>query len=162
MQLVDSETFLQNLQKLFAKSQDTGSIWLTHKRLTHDGENATITEGADDSREYQCLVRLSDGGKYKYETKVSSAEVFKFNTAYGTLLKASFTQLRKRDKKREKQKADELARKKQKLAEPVIVDGKKRGAGRRKRQRQLKAAGKQQTAVERAKAKEMARSSESA
>ena len=33
----------------------------------------------------------------------------KFHVAYGALLKASFTTLRKRDKKREKQRAEQLA-----------------------------------------------------
>ncbi len=37
------------------------------------------------------------------------------------------TTLRKRDKKREKQRAEEIARRKKKLSEPVVVEGKKRG-----------------------------------
>lgn len=65
-------------------------------------------------------------------------------------MKASFTTLRKRDKKREKQRAEQLAKRKQRMAEPVVVDGPKRGNGRRKRQRKVKAAKRQEQAKERA------------
>lgn len=47
--------------------------------------------------------------------------------------------LRKRDKKREKERADRAAAKKKRILEPVIIEGSKRGAGRRKRQRLSKA-----------------------
>jgi signal recognition particle subunit SRP14 len=43
--------------------------------------------------------------------------------------------LRKRDKKREKLRAEALVRKKKRLTEEVIISGPKRGAGRRKRKR---------------------------
>lgn len=66
------------------------------------------------------------------------------------------TTLRKRDKKREKQRAEEAAVRKKKLIEPVVIDGPKRGHGRRKRQRQVKAALKQQDALSKIKAKEEA------
>jgi len=54
--------------------------------------------------------------------------------------------LRKRDKKREKVKAEQLALKKKKLSETVVIEGPKRGSGRRKRQRRVKAAVKQEEA----------------
>ena len=48
--------------------------------------------------------------------------------------------LRKRDKKREKHRAEALANKKKRLLEEVIVSGPKRGAGRKKRKRLITAA----------------------
>jgi len=48
--------------------------------------------------------------------------------------------LRKRDKKREKHRAEALANKKKRLLEDVIVSGPKRGAGRKKRKRLITAA----------------------
>jgi signal recognition particle subunit SRP14 len=57
--------------------------------------------------------------------------------------------LRKRDKKREKVRAEKLAARKQRLAEPILVEGPKRGNGRRKRQRRVKAALKQEAARQR-------------
>jgi signal recognition particle subunit SRP14 len=57
--------------------------------------------------------------------------------------------LRKRDKKREKARAEKLAARKQTLAEPVLIEGPKRGNGRRKRQRRVEAALKQDAARQR-------------
>jgi signal recognition particle subunit SRP14 len=57
--------------------------------------------------------------------------------------------LRKRDKKREKVRAEKQAARKHRLAEPVPIEGPKRGNGRRKRQRRVKAALKQEAARQR-------------
>ena len=54
--------------------------------------------------------------------------------------------LRKRDKKKEKERAERIALRKKRLSEPIIVEGPKRGKGRRKRQRLIKAALKQEEA----------------
>ena len=48
--------------------------------------------------------------------------------------------LRKRDKKREKLRAEGLGKKKKRLTEEVVVSGPKRGAGRKKRKRLIAAA----------------------
>ena len=56
------------------------------------------------------------------------------------MLKASMSTLRKRDKKRERLRADGLAKKKKRLMEAVVVSGPKRGAGRKKRKRLISAA----------------------
>lgn len=47
--------------------------------------------------------------------------------------------LRKRDKKREKHRAEELAKKKKRLTEEIAISGPKRGAGRKKRKRLITA-----------------------
>jgi signal recognition particle subunit SRP14 len=81
--------------------------------------------------------------------KVEPGHLDKFHAAYGTLLKASMTPtLRKRDKKKEKMRADKVALRKKKLAELIVVKGGKRGAGRRQRQRKEKAALKRETIKE--------------
>ncbi|KAH7886359.1 signal recognition particle, SRP9/SRP14 subunit [Phlebopus sp. FC_14] len=163
MQLVDNDTFLKQLTALFESTKDKGTIWLTHKRLTHDGQDAIMHEDEDNkgskaqdtsNKEYPCIIRVTDGKKAKFSTHVTSADLIKFHFAYGSLLKSSFSTLRKRDKKREKQRAEQIARRKQRLAEPVIINGPKRGNGRRKRQRQVKAALKQEEAKQRAAKKE--------
>jgi hypothetical protein len=40
--------------------------------VTHDGEDTTMKEGDgdDQSREYPCIVRVTDGKKVKFSTKV--------------------------------------------------------------------------------------------
>ncbi|KAK7063626.1 signal recognition particle, SRP9/SRP14 subunit, partial [Favolaschia claudopus] len=167
--------FLQRLSALFESSRDQGSIWLTHKRLIHDGQDVAMapSSSADDEREYPCLIRVTNGGEAKFSSRVRHAitpsgasnhilhlgelqRTQKFHDAYGTLLKASMTTLRKRDKKREKQRAEEAVQRKKKRMEAVVIDGPKRGAGRRKRQRQLKAAGKQEESQRKAKQREEA------
>ncbi|TFK42234.1 signal recognition particle 14kD protein-domain-containing protein [Crucibulum laeve] len=158
MQLVDNNTFLEQLTVLFESTK--GSIWLTHKRLTYDGEDATMKHengSSEDSREYPCLLRVTDGEKAKFSTHVEAGQLDKFHAAYGSLLKASMTTLRKRDKKREKQRAEQAARRKKKMTEPVAVDAPKRGNGRRRRQRQVKAVLKQQGSQKKLKEREEAR-----
>ncbi|KAJ3861122.1 signal recognition particle, SRP9/SRP14 subunit [Lentinula novae-zelandiae] len=159
MQLVDHDTFLKQLVTLFESSKDQGSIWITHKRLCYDKEDTTmkVEDGVEDPHAYPCLLRVSNGDKVKFSTKVDSTDLFKFHQVYGALLKSCMTSLRKRDKKREKQRAEEAAARKKKLSEPVVVNGSKRGNGRRKRQRQIKAALKQQETLGKIKAKEEAK-----
>ncbi|RDB24408.1 Signal recognition particle protein [Hypsizygus marmoreus] len=156
--LVDNDTFLSQLTALFESSKEKGTIWLTHKRLTYDGEDATIAdgEGSDDAREYPCLLRVTDSGKAKFSTKVEFGDLLRFHAAYGTLLKASMATLRKRDKKREKLHAEQAARRKKRMTAPVVLDGAKRGKGRRTRQRQVKAVIKQQESQQKAKEREEA------
>ncbi|KAJ7157297.1 signal recognition particle, SRP9/SRP14 subunit [Mycena filopes] len=163
MELLDHDSFLQRLAALFESSKDQGSIWLTHKRLVYDDGDVAMAaaDGADDSREYPCLVRVTDGTA-KFSTRVNSNELDKFHHAYGALLKASMSALRKRDKKREKQRAEQVARRKKKMTEPVVVEGPKRGNGRRKRQRLLKAVAKQQDSQQKAKQREEAAAAKSA
>ncbi|KAJ7729100.1 signal recognition particle, SRP9/SRP14 subunit [Mycena maculata] len=158
MELLNHDSFLQRLAALFESSKDHGSIWLTHKRLIHDGEDVAMAQAdpADDTREYPCLVRVTDGGDAKFSTHVNSGELQKFHAAYGALLKASMGTLRKRDKKREKQRVEQAARRKKKMTDPVVVDGPKRGNGRKKRQRQLKAEAKQLESQRKAKEREAA------
>ncbi|KAH7920950.1 signal recognition particle, SRP9/SRP14 subunit [Leucogyrophana mollusca] len=156
MQLVDNTTFLAQLTALFESTKDSGTVWLTHKRLTHDGEDVAMQDG-DESKEYPCIVRVTDGKAAEFSTQVELGQLDRFHAAYGSLLKASMTTLRKRDKKREKLRAERLAQRKQRLAEQVVVAGPKRGNGRRKRQRLVKAALKQEETRERIQKREEAR-----
>ncbi|KZT73245.1 signal recognition particle, SRP9/SRP14 subunit [Daedalea quercina L-15889] len=158
MQLVDNQTFFRRLTTLFESSKESGSIWLTHKRLTYDGDDAHMSSEDDNTKEYPCLVRVTNGDETKFSTKVEPGQLESFHTTYGALLKSSMTTLRKRDKKRDKQRAEEIARRKRRLTEEVTIEGPKRGAGRRKRQRKMKAAAKQAEARKRVQEREEARS----
>ncbi|KAG8722685.1 hypothetical protein FRC09_005864 [Ceratobasidium sp. 395] len=143
MELVENDVFLTKLAELFNKCNSSkGSVWLTHKRLTYE-PNAP-PGGASSDQEYPCLVRAIDGRDIKFSTTVSSAQLPKFHAAYSALLRQSMPGLRKRDKKKEKVKAEQIAARKAKLETDVIVTGAKRGRGRAKRQRKVKAAIKQQ------------------
>ncbi|KAI0299828.1 signal recognition particle, SRP9/SRP14 subunit [Russula brevipes] len=156
MQLVDNDTFLSRLSSLFQSSKEHGTIWLTHKRLTHDGDDVTM-DSLDDTREYPCIIRATNGEELKFSTHTTSGQLDKFLNTYGALLKSSMSTLRKRDKKREKVRAEKLAARKQRLAEPISIEGPKRGKGRRKRQRRIKAALKQEAARQRLQEKQEAK-----
>ncbi|KAI0931658.1 hypothetical protein AcW2_000498 [Taiwanofungus camphoratus] len=157
MQLVDNDTFFRQLTALFESSKSSGSVWLTHKRLTHDGENIQMSSQGDETKEYSCLVRVTNGKEAKFSTRVEPGQLEKFHATYGALLKSSMTSLRKRDKKREKQRAEEMARRKRRLTEEIAIEGPKRGNGRRKRQRRMKAALKQEESRKRVQEKEEAK-----
>ncbi|KAK7695129.1 hypothetical protein QCA50_002319 [Cerrena zonata] len=157
MQLVDNDTFFEQLAALFEASKETGTIWLTHKRLSKDGGDVKMTSDAE-NEEYPCLVRATNGKQVDISTHVAPQDLVQFHAKYGTLLKSSMTTLRKRDKKREKQKAEEAARKKQRLAKDIAIEGPKRGAGRRKRQRHIKQAIKQEQTRKKVQEREEAKS----
>jgi signal recognition particle subunit SRP14 len=92
-----------------------------------------------DEREYPCLLRVTNGKQAQFSTRINPADLPKFNAIYGSLLKAQMTpHLRKRDKNKQKQKAEEAAARKAKMTEPIVIEGAKRGAGRRKWQRRMK------------------------
>jgi len=129
-------------------------------------------EQTSDDREYPVLLRATNGKDINISTRVSPcprscsvapnsaykvlpSALHTFHAAYGALLKQSFTGLKKRDKKKEKQRAEELAARRRKLYEnPIKVIGPKRGKGRRRRQRLLKASLKQEAAKKKLEKKE--------
>jgi signal recognition particle subunit SRP14 len=99
-----------------------------------------------------CVYFLDTHAWYKLDIllqQITSGELDKFLNAYGALLKSSMSTLRKRDKKREKLRAEKVTARKQRLAEPILIEGPKRGKGRRKRERRIKAAIKQEAARQR-------------
>jgi hypothetical protein len=105
---------------------------------------APWTGGKQNSR-LACVFRLYFAFIRVYLShtqQVQPADLNKFHSEYGTLLKASMSTLRKRDKKREKLRADELVKKKKRATEEVIISGPKRGAGRKKRKRLIATAAK--------------------
>ncbi|KAF8324065.1 signal recognition particle, SRP9/SRP14 subunit [Clavulina sp. PMI_390] len=157
--LVDKDEFITRLTELFASKKTGGSIWIRHRRLTHDGADRTMAAAADDDddREYPCILKVTDGKEFKMSTHISSAELPAFHAAYGSLLRASMTTMKKRDKKKERAKLEKAELRRQKLAKDVVISAPKRGSGRRKFQRQMKAAVKQIEAREKQVARDEAR-----
>lgn len=81
-------------------------------------------------------VKLAEvaGGRSTLTTQIPSSRLFEFHTKYGSLLKASLApHMRKRDKKKEKARAEAAANKKREVYVDVAITGKKRGAGHRQR-----------------------------
>ncbi|TFL03288.1 signal recognition particle, SRP9/SRP14 subunit [Pterulicium gracile] len=150
MQLVDNDTFISQLTKLFESSSEHGTVWLTHKRFSYDdGDIKMDTADGGDDREYPCLLRATNGKEISFSTRVTPTDLAKFTAHYGSLLKAQMTpHLRKRDKNKQKAKQDQANARKARMTEPVLIEGSKRGAGRRKMQRRLKLVRKQNESQE--------------
>ncbi|KAI5454069.1 hypothetical protein NCC49_005060 [Naganishia albida] len=172
--LVDPETFLQSLKQCFESANTKGSVNLTHKRYTYglstsvdqDGDVTMEQEDAE-HKEYDVLIRCTDGMDINFATRIPPSQLHHFHARYGTLLKASMaTTMRKRDKKKEKAKAELVARKRKELYEDVAPQGRrttrtaeeggKKKLGHRQRQRIQAAQSKKVAERERLEEKEAA------
>ncbi|XP_041132793.1 signal recognition particle 14 kDa protein-like [Polyodon spathula] len=106
MVLLENDSFLTELTRLFQRCRTTGSVYITLKK--YDGrikpvprkENAETFDPVDN----KCLLRATDGKK-KISTVVSSKEVIKFQMAYSNLLRAHMDGLKKKDKKSKTKKS---------------------------------------------------------
>ncbi|XP_078262357.1 signal recognition particle 14 kDa protein isoform X1 [Rhinoraja longicauda] len=105
MVLLESDSFLTELTRLFQKCRSSGSIYLTMKK--YDGRTKPVPrKGNPDNFEpadNKCLLRATDGKK-KISTVISSKEVNKFQMAYSNLLRAHMDGLKKKDKKNKSKK----------------------------------------------------------
>jgi len=146
--LADKDTFLSRLGSLFEATKGTHAIWITHKRLTYEGEDSAMTSPPEeaDEKEYPCIIKVTDGKDFKLSTIINPDELEAFHASYGAILKSSMTTLKKRDKKKEKARHEQALLRRRKLEEEIKIEGPKRGAGRRKRQRRVHAIIKQEEA----------------
>ncbi|CAK9782974.1 hypothetical protein CC85DRAFT_286511 [Cutaneotrichosporon oleaginosum] len=153
-ELVTPDEFLTRLTATFA-GPSKSSVWLTHKRYTHDGEDAAM---ADAEAEYDVLVRCTQG-ETKFSARIPAITLPTFHAAYGALLKQSMApHMRKRDKKRERARAEAAEKRRKELYVDVAIGSEgKRGAGRRKRQRKLAAQKKKEAERERIELRDAAR-----
>nr|AFK10691.1 signal recognition particle-like protein [Callorhinchus milii] len=100
MVLLESDSFLTELTRLFQKCRGSGSVYLTMKK--YDGRTKPVPRKGNpdpfEPAENKCLLRATDGKK-KISTVISSKEVNKFQMAYSNLLRAHMDGLKKKDKK---------------------------------------------------------------
>ncbi|XP_064602348.1 signal recognition particle 14 kDa protein-like [Liolophura sinensis] len=106
MVLLENDTFLSELTRLFQKSRTSGSVVLTMKR--YDGRTKPKPRpGRGGSQlepsEYKCLVRAQLANK-KISTVITQKDVNRFQLAYANLLKGNMDGLKKKDKKSAKAK----------------------------------------------------------
>ncbi|XP_043274165.1 signal recognition particle 14 kDa protein [Venturia canescens] len=96
MVLLENETFLTELTRLFEKSRLSGSVVLTIKRF--NGQNKPVPRKGrpplPKPTEYMCLVRATLRSK-KISTVIHSKDVNKFQQAYWSLLKSNINGLKK-------------------------------------------------------------------
>ncbi|XP_058470500.1 signal recognition particle 14 kDa protein [Solea solea] len=105
MVLLENDSFLTELTRLFQKCRTSGSVVITLKK--YDGRTKPVPrKGHTESFEpadNKCLIRASEGKK-KISTVISSKEVIKFQMAYSNLLRAHMDGLKKKDKKSKSKK----------------------------------------------------------
>jgi len=143
--LLDKDVFLSRLSALFEATKEKNAVWITHKRLTFEGGDTNtvgpVNEAA--SKEYACIIKATNGKGVKISTQIKPDELESFHAAYGTILKSSMTNLKRRDKKKEKARHERALLRRKKLEQDVIPTGSKRGKGHRQYQRRVQAAIKQ-------------------
>ncbi|CAH0551276.1 unnamed protein product [Brassicogethes aeneus] len=107
MVLLENDSFLSELTKLFQKARLDGSVSMTFKR--YDGYNRPIPrEGRPplaEPTEHMCLVRAKFRSK-KIATVIHQKDVNKFQVAYSSLLKGNLDGLKKLKKPKTKTKAE--------------------------------------------------------
>ncbi|KAH3844302.1 signal recognition particle 14 kDa protein-like [Dreissena polymorpha] len=103
MVLLENDTFLTELTKMFQKSRTSGSVSLTMKRYDGHTKPKPRKGSLPEPSEYKCLVRAVCGNK-KLSTVINQKDVNKFQMAYTNLLKGNMDGLKKRDKKSGKSK----------------------------------------------------------
>uniref|UniRef100_A0A3B5LZ84 Signal recognition particle 14 kDa protein n=1 Tax=Xiphophorus couchianus TaxID=32473 RepID=A0A3B5LZ84_9TELE len=105
MVLLENDSFLTELTRLFQKCRTSGSVAITLKK--YDGRTKPVPKkGHPESFEpadNKCLIRASDGKK-KISTVVSSCFELIFQLAYSNLLRAHIDGLKKKDKKSKSKK----------------------------------------------------------
>ena len=124
MVLLDPDTFLTELGKLFTKQRTTGSVVVTLKKYNGQTKptpkprkgKAAKKEGEKEHAqpdEHLCLIRAKFGKK-KISTNVTSKDVTKFQINMATVMRANCTALKRKEKlKKEKKKVPSKQKKKE-------------------------------------------------
>eukprot|EP01113_Clastostelium_recurvatum_P037446 TRINITY_DN5475_c0_g1_i2.p1 TRINITY_DN5475_c0_g1~~TRINITY_DN5475_c0_g1_i2.p1 ORF type:complete len:112 (+),score=32.64 TRINITY_DN5475_c0_g1_i2:51-386(+) len=109
MVLLENDAFLTDLNKLFLRKKEKGSVWVTFKSYSEEdkrGKKRRVEEGADKSvAAPSCLLRATDGDKIKISTIVKSKDLPRFQQAYSNILLVNMDSLKKKAKKKKAKKA---------------------------------------------------------
>ena len=106
MTVLEHNTFLVELGRLFELNQSTGSVYVTLKRF-YGAEHARkgkkrkrAIDEAGDKPTPVCLIRAYAKGKKKYSTVVKKEEHIKFQIALTNVLRANMDNLQRKAKKK--------------------------------------------------------------
>lgn len=91
---LDTDPFLNDLNKLFERNKESGSVTCTMKRSNMVSKKHKKYKEAGD---FSCLLRATDGKK-KLSTTVGAKDHGKFQMSYATILKAHTGALKRREK----------------------------------------------------------------
>mmetsp|Transcript_11071 Transcript_11071/g.26248 ORF Transcript_11071/g.26248 Transcript_11071/m.26248 type:complete len:107 (-) Transcript_11071:2853-3173(-) len=102
MVLLSNDGFLNELHKLFERTKDKGSIFVTMKRSALKPKTKRYANPPEEA--YCCLIRVSDGKKRKFSTTLREGDAPKFLPSLHTILRAHMDSLKKREKTGKKSK----------------------------------------------------------
>ncbi|CAH1115538.1 unnamed protein product [Psylliodes chrysocephalus] len=107
MVLLENDSFLLELTKLFQKARSDGSVTMTFKR--YNGRTRPIPRAGSpplpEPQEHMCLVRAKSRSK-KIATVIHQKDINKFQVAYSNLLKGNLDGLKKLKKLKTKTKTE--------------------------------------------------------
>ncbi|KAH9310678.1 hypothetical protein KI387_025713, partial [Taxus chinensis] len=85
--LLDTDPFLTELTKMYERTRDKGSVWVTLKRSSLQSKRKRKLQDGDgaiqQTSDYRCLVRATDGKK-TISTTLSAKDHQRFQAAYAT------------------------------------------------------------------------------
>eukprot|EP00741_Cyanophora_paradoxa_P007188 tig00001085_g6955.t1 len=114
--LLEPDSFLNELTKLFTKCKTVGSVYITVKRFTGppSGRKDKQDKKGAVAGEEKCLLRATDGKRIKLSTVIAHKDHVRFQMAFATILKVQMDALKKKEKNVKKAPAPV----KKKAAEP--------------------------------------------
>lgn len=93
---LETDPFLNEINKLFDRNATKGSVSITMK---HSNMVSKKHKKHAENKDFKCLIRASDG-KRKVSTEVTSKSYASFQSAYSTILKAHMGSLKRKEKVR--------------------------------------------------------------
>eukprot|EP01132_Coremiostelium_polycephalum_P005034 gene5034-6264_t len=107
MVLLDNESFLNSLHKLYQTSKEKGSVWVTMKNYVNSDSNPGLKKPdrvpvQPGEEENKCLMRACNGKK-KISTIVLAKDIVTFQQSYKNILLVNFDNLKKVPKDKKKQ-----------------------------------------------------------
>ena len=108
--LLDTDPFLNELNKMYERQKGSGTVWVTMKRTDMKPKKSKAKDKVRDPTECKCLIRASDGKRH-ISTCLIPAQQVKFQQAMNVIMKAHMDALKKREKVKPSKEAKEESRK---------------------------------------------------
>lgn len=99
MVLLEPDSFLNELHRMYERCKNTGTIFVTMKRSNLKPRKSKKTPPP--TAEYVCLIRASDGKKH-VSTTVTADKHAKFASSINVIMKAHMEALKKKEKEKKK------------------------------------------------------------
>ncbi|KAI8909417.1 hypothetical protein PhCBS80983_g00704 [Powellomyces hirtus] len=107
MPLLSNDAFLSQLTKLYEKSKEKGTVYVTMKRYAYNVRKDPATLANPDT-EYPCLVRATSAST-KISTLVNPQDTDRFHDAYTNIIKLHMDSLKKKERIKKVKKAKNAA-----------------------------------------------------